>query len=376
MVGPMRVLHLCAGNLYGGVERIVVECAASRALCPSVVPAVAVCYDGRLAGEIDTTGVACARLGEVKASRPHTIIKARRALARVLDAERPDAVIGHSSWMFALAAPVVRARGTTLALWIHDRVSGRPWPERWARLTSPDVVISNSRFTDASVPAMYPSSPRTVLYAPVSPGDDLPRAERETLRRSLGVDDGVPVILIASRFEAWKGHRELIAAASEMSEPWRIWIAGRPQRDGERAYERSLGELARARGVAGRVQFLGERADVPALMRAADIHCQPNTGPEPFGLAFVEALYAALPVVASASGGALEIVTDECGVLVPAGDSAQLAAVLARLVNDPSERRRLGSAGPARARELCDPFRQLGALAGILAGARSQRVFA
>ena len=56
----------------------------------------------------------------------------------------------------------------------------------------------------------------------------------------------------------------------------------------------------RRRGIAGRVRFLGERRDVAACMHAADIHCQPNTAPEPFGLVFVEALYAGLPVVTTA----------------------------------------------------------------------------
>ena len=48
---------------------------------------------------------------------------------------------------------------------------------------------------------------------------------------------------------------------------------------------------------------------------AADVYFQPNTGPEPFGTAFVEALYAALPVVGTNVGGAAGIVTQDCGVL-------------------------------------------------------------
>jgi glycosyltransferase involved in cell wall biosynthesis len=124
------------------------------------------------------------------------------------------------------------------------------------------------------------------------------------------------------------------------------------------------------------VRFLGERRDVAACMRAADIHCQPNTGPEPFGLAFVEALYAGLPVVTTALGGALEIVTDACGVLVPAGDAAALTRALRRLILDPDARRRLGSAGPSRARELCDPSRQLAALAGLVDGISTRGVAA
>ena len=82
---------------------------------------------------------------------------------------------------------------------------------------------------------------------------------------------------------------------------------------------------------------------------SADIHCQPNTGPEPFGIAFVEALYAGLPVVTTRLGGALEIVNETCGVLVPPGDAGALAAALRRLIADPAERSRLGRAGPARA---------------------------
>ena len=95
----------------------------------------------------------------------------------------------------------------------------------------------------------------------------------------------------------------------------------------------------------------------PRLLAAADIHCQPNTAPEPFGLAFVEALHAGLPVVTSDLGGAREIVHARCGVLVRAGDVAALGAALQALIDD----RR--AAAPARGRRpgprarLCDPAR-------------------
>lgn len=368
----MRVVHLCAGNLYGGVERIVAECAAARAQCPAMSPSFAVCFEGRLAQEIDALGLRCTRLGAARMSRPHTVLRARRQLGRLLETERPLVVICHSSWIFGLAAPVVRAAGGTLVLWIHDRPSARTWADRWARLTSPDLIIANSRFTDQSVRAFYRGAPHTVLYAPV--GNPAPSGARADVRAALGVDGQTPVILIASRFEAWKGHRELMAAAARVSEPWRMWIAGRPQRTGEDEYEKELRELAAASGIAHRVQFLGERRDVPALMRAADVHCQPNTAPEPFGLGFVEALYAGLPVVTTAMGGALEIVTDDCGVLAPPGDAGALERALRTLLVDPKERARLGSAGPVRARELCDPGRQLAALATMLTSAAARQV--
>src|SRR5262249_45899090 len=124
--------------------------------------------------------------------------------------------------------------------------------------------------------------------------------------------------------------------------------------------------FAERAGIAGRVRFLGQRADVPRLMAAADIFCQPNTGPEPFGIVLVEALYAGLPVVTSGFGGAVEVVDETCGVLTSPGDPDSVAAALQALVFDPPRRRALGAGGPARATALCNPFRQLNAVARLL----------
>jgi glycosyltransferase involved in cell wall biosynthesis len=104
------------------------------------------------------------------------------------------------------------------------------------------------------------------------------------------------------------------------------------------------------------------------LLAAADVHCQPNTGPEPFGVALVEALAAGRPVVTTALGAANEVVTDECGVRVEPGNAAALAAALARLIGDAAERERLGAAGPDRARHLSDPAAVLGRLGDQLGG--------
>jgi glycosyltransferase involved in cell wall biosynthesis len=362
----LRVLHVCAGNLYGGVERIVAECARSRGLCPSMMPLVAVSFEGRLSREVERTGTPCHGLGPVRFSRPFSLWRARGGLARLLAEEQPDAVICHSAWVYALAAPVVRRRSAQLILWLHDRVTGRTWMERWAKATTPDLVISNSRFTAETVSRMFPQVDSVVLYAPVADGPDAAAGSRAALRRSLGAADDDVAILIASRLEEWKGHRALLRAVSRLAVRWRLWIAGSAQREHERAYAAELDALAAALKVRDRVAFLGERHDVPALMRAADVHCQPNGRPEPFGLAFVEALYAARPVVTTDMGGAREIVTADCGLLVPPGDERALSAALERVASDPALRRRLGEAGPARARELCDPSDQLRGLRSLL----------
>src|SRR5262249_16932406 len=128
---------------------------------------------------------------------------------------------------------------------------------------------------------------------------------------------------------------------------------------------------ARQLGIDGRVRFLGHRPDGRSLFAAADIHCQPNTRPEPFGVAFVEALYAGLPVVTAAIGGALEIVDESCGRLVRPGDAAELAEVLRELLRSTDLRWRLGSVGTVRAAKLCDPASRLSDLANHASGLRS-----
>jgi len=182
----------------------------------------------------------------------------------------------------------------------------------------------------------------------------------------VGEPDARTVVVIASRFERLKGHAALLRALAGVSGEWSLWIVGGAQRAAEREYLSELDSLSQSLRIAERVRMFGERADVPRILQAADVLCQPNTAPEAFGLVFVEALLARLPVVTTAVGGALEIVTPECGVLVPGDDARALTRALQRLIDDPALRRGLGTAGPARARALCDPERQLAHLHELL----------
>jgi glycosyltransferase involved in cell wall biosynthesis len=80
------------------------------------------------------------------------------------------------------------------------------------------------------------------------------------------------------------------------------------------------------------------------------VHASAN---EPFGLTIVEAMALGKPVVAAASGGPLEIVSDGVdGLLVPHGDAGGLAAAVMRLLGDPELAARLGEAAQHRAGEF------------------------
>jgi glycosyltransferase involved in cell wall biosynthesis len=357
----VRVLHITAGNLFGGIENSLLTIARFARACPSLEPVFGLCFEGRLSAELRDAGWPVHLLGGVRFRWPWTVRRARCRLADLLAREPPDIAICHSCWPHVLFAPVVRSQGIPLAFWAHDAYRGRHWLERWARRTPPDLILVNSRFTQSLLPNIFPGVRSAVIHQPVPP----PSLDRDSNRRRVRADLQVPehavVIVQACRLERWKGHKLLLDALGRLAgvPRWVCWIVGGAQRPHEESYFAELRRQAAALGISERIRFLGQRADVPSLLAAADIHCQPNTGPEPFGVAFVEALHAGLPVVTTGIGGALEIVDENCGILVPPAAAEELASALLRLIRNGELRSRLGANGPARAEKLCDPVRQL-----------------
>jgi glycosyltransferase involved in cell wall biosynthesis len=373
----MKLLHVYSGNLFGGVESTLAVLARERATFAMLEPEFALCFDARLARELRATGTPVHLLGSVRASRPQTVIRARRALRALLSVRQPDVVICHSAWSYSLFGATARRAGYPVGFWLHDAVRGTHWTERWARLRAPDVVIYNSEFTGRTVRRVFPRARAELVHCPVSPA--AVSAAREAVRREFGVPPETAVIVQVGRLERWKGHALLLHALGFLGDlpGWECWIVGGAQRASEKSYEAQLKNLVVSRGVRTRVRFLGERDDVGNVLRGADIFCQPNAQAEPFGVAIIEALYAGVPVVATDMGGPTEIISGQaCGVLVPPRRPGEFANALRGLIEDPQYRREMGAAGPARARALCDPgarLRQLYDVLAPLAGLRTRR---
>jgi glycosyltransferase involved in cell wall biosynthesis len=97
---------------------------------------------------------------------------------------------------------------------------------------------------------------------------------------------------------------------------------------------------------AGRVEWLGgkEPDEVAPLLHEADVYAWPGFG-EAFGVAYMEAQAAGLPVVAQDVAGVPEVVLNgKTGLLTPPGDVAAYAAAIARLLSNKDERRKMGQA--------------------------------
>jgi phosphatidylinositol alpha-mannosyltransferase len=157
-------------------------------------------------------------------------------------------------------------------------------------------------------------------------------------------DDGVPNILFVGRFDPRKGLPELLGACQRLARegrPFRVILVGDGALRGEA--ERLAGGALR-----GRVHFEGRvpHDRLPSFYATADVFCSPARGGESFGMVLLEAMALGVAVLATDLPGHRSVVTpDHDGVLVPRRDSGALAAALARLLDDPVERRRLGANG-------------------------------
>lgn len=351
----MRVLHLASGRLYGGIERMLATIAESADAAGTLAFEFALAADGRLAEELRDRNAIVHPLGNVRLSRPASVIRARQRFQALLRDRGYAAVICHAPWSHAIFGDAVRASAAACVLWQHDRADGRSLVERASRAVGADLVICNSLWTAQTAAVLQPAVPQRVIYCAVPTTRESPH-ERSRVRAELGASPGDVVVLAASRIEPWKGHLDLIRALASLPDrPWTLWVAGAAQRSKEREYASALEAEVRRLGLSRRVTFLGERRDVPRLLTGADLLAQANVGPEPFGVIFAEALLAGVPVVTTNMGGASEIVAESCGRLVPPRDPAALAAALDELMSDAGLRSSLGAAGIAHASARCHP---------------------
>jgi glycosyltransferase involved in cell wall biosynthesis len=172
---------------------------------------------------------------------------------------------------------------------------------------------------------------------------------REEARAALGLEQQCFVTTVVANLLPYKGHVGLIAAlagvSGQLPPGWTLLCAGRDGGSGL--------EIARAivgTGLRERIRLLGERSDVPLLLKASDIGVLAPTRNESLSNAVLEFMASGLPVVVTDVGGNAEAVVDgETGIVVPPQDPAALGAAIVRLAHDPDLCRSMGEKAKKRA---------------------------
>lgn len=171
--------------------------------------------------------------------------------------------------------------------------------------------------------------------------------DRVTLRREMAIDGG-PVLLMAGRFAAQKDHALLLDAMPAIlaaAPAATLLLAG----TGPLLWDTAR-RIAR-HGLAGSVRLLGQRADLPDLMSAADLLVLPSRF-EGLSLVALEAMAAGLPIVASDAPGNAEMLGHgSSGWLAPAGDVAAFAATVVDALSDTDRLAEVAATAAGRQRE-------------------------
>jgi glycosyltransferase involved in cell wall biosynthesis len=227
------------------------------------------------------------------------------------------------------------------------------WPRRTAYIRIERAV---GRYTDAFLavgPAVAAEAIRRGIAPPervrtigVAVETAVPAPEpwaRAEARRLLGVPPGMRVVGTVGRLDFQKAPDDFVAALAHLgrSDVFGVWIGDGPLR-------KRTEKLAARRGLSGRMLFTGERNDVSALLPGLDVFAMASRY-EGLPCAVVEAMVAALPVVATAVNAVPDIVVPgETGLLAPPGRPDLLSRAIGHLLANPAEAARLAAAGRAR----------------------------
>jgi glycosyltransferase involved in cell wall biosynthesis len=200
-------------------------------------------------------------------------------------------------------------------------------------------VIAVSEATARVLVADYgvPSDRLAVIH----PGTDRVAVARRDRR------DGVVSLLAVGALVPRKGYDVLVAALAALKHlPWQLTIVGDASRS-RRTTQQLSAEVARL-GLADRISMAGvvTAEALAAHYAAADLFVLPSRF-EGYGMVYAEAMAHGLPVVGTNAGAIPDTVPPQAGVLVPPDDSTALAAVLARLIENPQERERLAAGARA-----------------------------
>jgi glycosyltransferase involved in cell wall biosynthesis len=333
----MKILHTEASAGWGGQElRILAEMQGLRARGHQLE--LAAPASARIHAEAAALGF---RVHDLPIGRKN--LRGLLALRRLLAREAFDVINSHSStdsWLAALAnalgrravplvrtrhisAPVPRNRATR---WLYDRACA-------AIVTTGETLRRELMEHNGFRRVPIRSVPTGVDPARFGPGDPV------QARSALGLAPLATIGILAT-LRSWKGHRFLIEAFAQLRAQGRalqlVVVGDGPQRG-------ALAEQAAQAGLGDAVRFVGHDPQPERWLPAMDVFVLPSYANEGVPQALMQAMMCGLPCITTDVGAIGEIARDgETALLVAPQDSAALAAALARLLDDPALRQRLG----------------------------------
>ena len=334
-------MHVVLSLSPGGTERLVIElCRQLRNRVDSVV----CCLDekGDWAAELESTGVPVVALHRRPGFRPSLA----RAIGRLAADHAIDVLHCHHYTPYVYGALSALLRPVKVVFTEHGRLSGTTSsPKR--RLVNPllsmlpaDICAVSVDLQRHMVAEGFPDGRIRVVYNGIDPKDRPTLQQVQQARSALGIAGDRFVVGTVGRLDPVKNLQALLQSVpllrAQVPNALVVIVGDGPQRA---TLEAAVRDLA----ISPSVLFAGYRADVRALLPAFDVfvNCSSYEG---VSLTILEAMAAAIPVVAAPVGGNPEVVVDQqTGVLV-SSDPAAMAAAVGGLAHDARRRSVLGEA--------------------------------
>ena len=264
-----------------------------------------------------------------------------RTLARAVTRHAIDVLHAHTSHSHALAcfARALAGRGKVVVSRRVDFPPKRHVLNRWKYGKSDCIIAISSRIAEVMREFGVGESRLQTVHSGIDPG----RFDVEPLARTeLGVPEGAPLLVNVAALVDHKDHTTLLAAMPAVVRALpmlRLVIAGEGKL--RRRLEAQIQEL----GLTHAVTLLGQRTDVPRLLRSADAFVL-SSKLEGLGTSVLDAMACELPVVATAAGGIPEMVHHEkTGLLVPPQQPRALADAVIRVCREKETARSIAKAG-------------------------------
>lgn len=304
----------------------------------------------------------------VRGSTPVADLRAARCLQRLFRLYEPDIVHAFASKPCVWGRIAARASGVPIivgtvpgrgSLYADDDFKHRVNRKIYERLQqvacrcSHVTIFQNDEDRDYFVDAglVRPETSRIILGSGIRTNvynlTEVPRSKIERFRAEVGFSNDTLVVTMVSRIIRAKGVMEFAEAArivQEKFEKVRFLLVGpHDERSVDRLIQPELKYLSH------RVDWIGERRDVPVILAASNIFVLPTYNFEGIPRVLLEAAAMELPLVASDVPGCSEVVrSGRNGILVPPRDVQKLAGAITTLVRKPRLRRTYG----AEARKL------------------------
>lgn len=345
MSAPLRVLHVVGNFVAGGAERHLIE--LWKRIDRARFEVVIACFrrEGAFLAEAESLGWPVCELAVGRRIYDAAGLAGLARLVNLVCDLRPQVIHGYLFGPNLYAAIAGRLAGVPAVVVAKRNVDAFETPRQvraqwFAHRLATHVTAVSEAVADSVVALGVPRARITVIPNGVDAARFVTPAPVEDARRALGAD-GSPLVGSVGCLAARKDYGTLLEAVRLLADRG---LAFRVALVGDGPDRGTLEARAAALGLAARVRFLGERADVDRLLPGMDVFVL-SSREEGIPNALLEAMAAGRACVATAVGGTPEVMRDGAtGWLVPPGQPRALADALEQALTRPGEARRRGAA--------------------------------